>query len=251
MLKATGVRCNLNGFKLEVDHIEIAAEELVAVIGPNGSGKTTLAKVLSGFLKPDSGSIILKDKSIDTYRTKERARIINYMSSLQMPAFEKKVSDFILLGSYSREESSEVINENLQHLISDFGLQTLKDHHVTTLSAGELQRTLIAQALIQNSEILILDEPLSHLDVYWQKIVLQLLTGKYGRGKTLIIIIHDLNIAINCFKRVILLNNGRIALDRKVKTTEDRAHIATEVAKITEAQFEIFTFDENFFIKTW
>lgn len=251
MLKAAGLRHDLNGFKLEVEHIEIVAGELVAVIGPNGSGKTTLAKVLSGFLKPDSGSIFLKDRSIDTFRTKERARIINYMSSLQMPAFEKKVSDFIMLGSYSREDSSEEINEDLKHLISDFGLHTLKDHHVTTLSAGELQRTLIAQALIQNSEILILDEPLSHLDVYWQKRVLELLTGKYGRGKTLIIIIHDLNIAINSFKRVIMLNNGRIALDRRVETALDRAYIAKEVAQITEAQFEIFTFDENVFIKTW
>ena len=184
------------------------------LIGPNGSGKTTLIKILCGMLSPEVGSVELHGKLLNTYSAIDRAHHIAYVSQTWRPAFEFTVEQTVLIGripwqhSYGGFESDEdVLAAN--EAIKLMNLEQFRHRPVTQLSGGELQRVMIATALAQNTEILLLDEPTTHLDVSHQQQVLEILHDvKQERNLTLLVSIHDLNLASMYSDNIAVLSNG-------------------------------------------
>jgi ABC-type cobalamin/Fe3+-siderophores transport system ATPase subunit len=233
----------LNGFSLEVEHLELYENEKTVIIGPNGSGKTTFSKVLSGYLIPDSGTVLYNGVEIAKIAPKKRARIVNYGSFGQPQAdLEKRVFDYIMLGTYSRDEEELELKKEVNELLSILDLKNFENREVSKLSSGEFQRVLLAQTLIQKAKVTILDEPLSHLDFSWQRRILNIIFEYSEKnGLTTISVIHDLNIALNTFERLIAFNNGRVICSSRIDSISDKINTvkALETAYETDLNYLI------------
>lgn len=192
--------------------------ELFGILGPNGSGKTTLLKMISGILQPQTGTIIIDRKPIDSYSTKEFARMVAVLPQLTTDAFSYTVKETVSLGRYAHQknwlqswtEEDEVI---VQEVLEQTNTLPFQDAYLHELSGGERQRVFLAQALAQQPQILLLDEPTNHLDLSYQKELLDMLK-KWTRekGLTVISIFHDLNLAGLYCDRLLLLDQGKINL---------------------------------------
>lgn len=188
--------------------------ELFTLVGPNGAGKTTLLKALAGLTKPLSGKIVLDSKPLEAYSYYERAAKIGYVAQGSSISWPFTVHDLVSQGRFPSmrwfgNESPEdrlAVEEALE--ISDLG--AFRNRLVTELSGGELQRVLIARALAQKPELLVLDEPVSHLDIRYQIGVMELLQKLVVQGLSVIISLHDLNLASLYATTVSLIAQGGI-----------------------------------------
>jgi len=182
-------------------NVELKAErgELLAVIGPNGAGKSTLLKCLVGILKP-KGTARLDGVELTSLRPAERARFITYVPQRSFPQFAFTVEEFVEMGAYITRGS---VREALERV----GLWEKRKERVTSLSGGEFQLVLIARALAQGSESILLDEPTSHLDVNHALMVMDLL-NELKENKIVVAVLHDLNLALSYADRVLVLKNG-------------------------------------------
>lgn len=191
--------------------------DFLGVIGPNGSGKTTLLRVISKILRPWKGRVTLEGRALDEIKYKELARKVAVVPQrMPEPFFSYSVKDFILLGRtpylgrfqlWESEEDLRVVGE----VMKETDTLGLEERNLEDLSGGERQRIIIARALAQEPEILLLDEPVSNLDIGHQIEVLDLVR-KLNRKKkvTVIMILHDLNLASEYCRRLILLKKGSI-----------------------------------------
>jgi zinc transport system ATP-binding protein len=195
---------------LENVNLKIYENEFIGIVGPNGGGKTTLVKLVLSLLKPNSGQISIFNKSASSQKTK-----IGYVP--QFLSFSKdfpiKVRDVILMGSkslknyffsYSKEDLLKA-NE----IIDFLKIRNLENNLIGTLSGGELQKTLIARALISNAKILILDEPSSSTDPSISKDIFDLLK-KLNKNITIIVVSHDIGFISHYIDRVICVNKKAI-----------------------------------------
>ncbi|MCD5390597.1 ABC transporter ATP-binding protein [candidate division NPL-UPA2 bacterium] len=191
--------------------------DFLGVIGPNGSGKTTLLRVMSKILPPWKGKVTLEGRRLDEIKYMELAkRMAVVPQRMPEPFFSYSVRDFILLGRtpYLRRfqllESEEDLRV-VQEVMEETDTLGLEERNLEDLSGGERQRTIIAQALAQEPEILLLDEPTSHLDIGHQVEILDLVR-KLNREKKVMVImlLHDLNLASEYCDRLILLKEGSI-----------------------------------------
>lgn len=190
--------------------------ELFGVLGPNGSGKTTLLKMISGVLPFKEGDILLKGQPLESYSTKQLAKVIAVLSQHTSEAFSYTVKETISLGRYSHQKGffKEWGTEDeriVQEVMNWTGVDTLQDQPISFLSGGERQRVFLAQALAQEPEILLLDEPTNHLDLSYQKELLDMLKKwSKEKGLTVVSIFHDLNLAGLYCDRLLLLEKGKI-----------------------------------------
>ena len=205
------------GTKKVIDDISFKIErgECIGIIGPNGSGKTTLLKSIIRLTRVFSGKARLYGRDIKEMGYKEFARYIAMVSQMA-PSIYMRVGEFILLGRlpyhkgfklFETEEDMAVAERSMQLT----GISGLIDRYVSEISGGEFQLALIAKALTQTREVLLLDEPTAHLDISHQVRILDLITRlKREEGLTVVIVIHDLNLASEYCDRLLLLDNGRI-----------------------------------------
>jgi iron complex transport system ATP-binding protein len=199
----------------------VSKGEFLTLVGPNGAGKTTLLKTLAALIKPLSGTILLDSKPLETFSSYERAAKIGYVaqgSSIHWPfTVYELVSQgrFPSRGWFGSESPADklAIEEALE--ITD--LYSYRERLVTELSGGELQRVLIARALAQKPELLLLDEPVSHLDIRYQIGVMELLQKLVSQGLSAIISLHDLNLASLYASTVSLVAQGGIVKHGTVK----------------------------------
>lgn len=189
--------------------------EMLTVVGPNGSGKSTLVKCIGRSLRPKVGTILLAGRNVYTYSARELARQLAVVPQETTIDFDFSVAEVVLMGrqphiGHFQHESSRdlAIMRKAMELTSTLHLA---DRTVATLSGGERQRVFIAQALTQEPEVLLLDEPTSHLDITYQVEILELL-GRLNREKklTIIAVLHDLNLAAQYFHKVLILAAGKI-----------------------------------------
>lgn len=188
--------------------------EVLGILGQNGSGKTTLLRLLAGYLRPDRGTVCFRDgRDIALMGTGDLARIRAVVGQSAGVSFDFPVTDFVMLGRtpylprFGRETAHDfMIVEQALELTDTSHLQ---DRLVSQLSGGELQRVTIARALAQEPEILMLDEPTSHLDVRHQLEIMELLE-ELSLRMTVITIIHDLNLAFRHCGRVALLHRTHL-----------------------------------------
>ncbi len=188
--------------------------ELFTLVGPNGSGKTTLLKALAGLTQPISGTILLDSKPLSSYSAYERATKIGYVAQGSSINWPFTVYELVSQGrfpsrgwfGYERPEDRIAVEEALE--ITD--LSMYRERLVTELSGGEVQRVLIARSLAQKPELLVLDEPVSHLDIRYQIATMELLQKLINQGLSAIISLHDLNLASLYASTMSLVAKGQI-----------------------------------------
>ncbi|WP_461207161.1 ABC transporter ATP-binding protein [Clostridium sp. DL1XJH146] len=194
---------------------EIEKGEFCSIIGPNGSGKTTLLKNISKSITPKKDTIFIENEDVIKINRKDIARKMALVPQNTYIDFEFSVLDVVLMGrtpylNRFEGEKKEDFNIAKEAMIKT-NVWNLKDKSISKISGGEMQRVLIARALTQETSILLLDEPVSHLDMNHQielMDTLKLLNEK--ENKTIVVVLHDLNIAVQYSNKVILLNNGMI-----------------------------------------
>lgn len=190
--------------------------ELLVVIGPNGSGKSTLLKTLAGILRPQSGQVEILGRDISTRSRREMARKVALVPQQASVAASYTVLETVLMGRYPHQgllgldsaRDMQVAREAM-HATS---IEHLQHRSLVQLSGGELQRVLIARALCQEPDIMLLDEPTSSLDLAHQVRVMDLLEELHTKHElTVIMVAHDLNLASLYGERILLLREGALA----------------------------------------
>jgi iron complex transport system ATP-binding protein len=194
-----------------------ARGEFLGIAGPNGAGKSTLLHLLTGYLKPDSGQVLLSGRDVAHMRRREAASQVAFVAQKSETVFSFTVTEMVLMGrqpyaglaAFDTEEDFEIVGESL----AEAGIAHLSAKLFDELSGGEQQLVLIARALAQRAPVVILDEPVSFLDVRHQWDVLNLLAAQRNAGKTVIATFHDLNIAARWCSRLVLIREGSIAAE--------------------------------------
>jgi ABC-type cobalamin/Fe3+-siderophores transport system ATPase subunit len=192
----------------------VAPGELIALLGPNGSGKTTLLKILLGLLTPAAGGVILHGQSLSTLTAKARAKTIAYVAQQPALSFPLTGRELVALGRYphgGRGKETEADATAIARALERTAAQDLSDRKFNRLSGGEKQKVLIARALAQSANIILLDEPTLHLDLYFQ---LQILTALrrlcVDEGISIITVLHDVNLICQFAHRALLLSAGNL-----------------------------------------
>ncbi|HVO93372.1 MAG TPA: ABC transporter ATP-binding protein [Terriglobales bacterium] len=213
----------------------IGVGELVALIGPNGSGKTTLLKLLLGLLAPKTGQVSLHDRPLPSYPAKERAKQIAYVSQQPALTFPMTAFELVSLGRYphaSRFNFSGVDVEAVDGALQATDAGHLKHRRFNSLSGGEKQKILIARALAQSAQILLLDEPTLHLDLYYQLQILAALKGLCKQQRiTVITVLHDVNLTSMFADKALFLSAGKLRAFGPVNeiVTEDQIKTVLDV----------------------
>jgi len=203
------------GRKVVLRSINLYFEEntITSIIGPNGSGKTTLIKILAGILSPAKGRIIFKDMILEKIPRKERARYISYVPQKFTTEVPYTVREILMMGRYPYENflltSSESFRK-IEEVASKLGIEKLLERPFAQLSGGEQRMVVIARALVQDTPVIVLDEPSSFLDITHKHIFLDLLLTMKNEGKTVIMVTHDLNTASLYSDQVTILKDGTI-----------------------------------------
>lgn len=189
--------------------------EFLGVIGPNGSGKSTLIRTLTGLLPIRSGHVYFAGEDVAGISTRALARRLAVVPAVSVPTFAFSVREVVAMGRHPhlgrfanpRAADNQAIEEAL--VMTD--VVHLADRAIDTLSSGELQRVVIARALAQRPEVLLLDEPTAHLDIGHQMATFELLvTLSRQQGLAILCISHDLNLAAEYCSRVALFSVGQV-----------------------------------------
>ncbi|HME45327.1 MAG TPA: ABC transporter ATP-binding protein [Syntrophorhabdales bacterium] len=210
-------------------NMDVESGQMVGIIGPNGAGKTTLLRLLSGYLLPGTGTVELFGKDLRAYEKRRLAQLVATLPQAVSTIFPYTTEEFILMGRYPHfdkrlgygREEKDVVRE----VMGRMGIDQLSGRIVNTLSEGERQKVYLAQCIAQNPKVLLLDEPVSHLDIRHQMQTLELLAGLNEKGLTILMILHDLNLASEFCSRILLLSQGKISADGPPAATLTYQHI--------------------------
>ncbi|NLM16188.1 MAG: ABC transporter ATP-binding protein [Candidatus Riflebacteria bacterium] len=198
----------------------VALGEKIALLAPNATGKTTLFNIITGILNYFDGSVKIGGVSVNDMTFKDRARKIAIVPQKHEPLFPFTVRDFIMMGRYPHQNifgsrTSEDI-EIIEKAATLTGADRFYDRPYNTLSGGEMQLAVIARSLAQEPQILILDEPDSHLDFKNRFAIFDLIRRiSDSKNMTLIMSLHDPNAVLRFADRVLAMDNGKIVADGK------------------------------------
>ena len=198
--------------------LTVAAGEMAALVGPNGAGKSTLLKILSGYLRPQRGAVACNERPLADWAPAELARHLAVAPQSSAFHFPFTVAQYVLLARHPHRGWSPFDREPDQAAaraaLAAMDIENLAERNVLELSSGERQRAVVAAALAQEPETLLLDEPTSSMDLRHQTALLTAL-GRRNRehGLTVLLVTHDLNLAARYCPRVILLARGGIVAD--------------------------------------
>jgi len=204
--------------------------DFISILGPNGSGKSTLINLISKVLKCYKGSIEVFGKDIEKISSRDIAKLIAVVPQYSNPGFNFTVKEMVLMGRFpyiSRFGSEKKEDtEAAENVMKKTKILELAKKKFSELSGGEKQRIIIAQALCQNTPLILLDEPTSHLDINFQIEIMDLFFKlNRNEGKTVVGVFHDINLAANYSREIILLKQGRIWLHGDVATTITKENI--------------------------
>ncbi len=200
--------------------IDLAIEtgERVAILGPNGCGKSTLLRTISGIVQPSSGAVHLDGAPIRSHRRRDRARRIGLLGQADVVPMMTTARDHVAIGRhphrvYFRHGSGEDAAA-IERALDLCEIRHLEDRPVERLSGGERQRVRLATLLAQSPAVLLLDEPLTGLDLEHQYALLHPLEdlNRY-EGRTVVVVLHDLDIAMRFFDRLLVFQEGRLVAD--------------------------------------
>jgi iron complex transport system ATP-binding protein len=194
---------------------ELRRGEILGILGPNGSGKTTLLRLLSGTRVPTAGRVLLDDTPLHEFSRRALARRIAVVPQETHLAFDYTVMEMVLMGRHPHLGLFQLEGPHDFAIARDAlratGTEALAERQFNTLSGGEKQRVVIASALAQASEILLLDEPTASLDLGYQLDVAALLTRlNRERGVSIAVSTHDLNFAASICNGLVMIRDGRV-----------------------------------------
>lgn len=205
-----------------VDGLDFAAGagELVAVLGPNGAGKSTLLKLLAGLVAPASGSVRLGGTPLTDLKPRERARRVAVVPQALTALPDVTVETFVRYGRYAHQallaRATEADRDAVACALAEADAADLAARPLAELSGGQRQRALIARALAQEAELLLVDEPTNALDPEHQLLVFELIARLAREGRCAIVVTHELNLASQFATRITLLDEGRGVADGDV-----------------------------------
>jgi iron complex transport system ATP-binding protein len=216
MLQAEGATVRYGAIvALAEASLAVEHREMLAIVGPNGSGKSTLLRALSGVRSLAAGRVRLRDRDLAAIPRREVARAVAVVPQETAIHFPFSVMEVVLMGraphlgrfGFPGRRDLAVACEAMERT----GVGALAHRSLAELSGGERQRVVIAKALAQEAEVLLLDEPTSHLDIRHQVEVYDLMAWLNGeKGLTIVSVLHDLNLAALYFPRVAVLSEGRV-----------------------------------------
>ena len=200
---------------LEAVSLSVNRGTIVGLLGPNGSGKTTLLRILSGTLAPDRGQVWIDGAPLASLSRRELARRIAVVPQETHSAFDFSALEIVLMGRYPHLGTFELEGADdlsiARSAMASTGTEALQHRRFATLSGGEKQRVVIAGALAQASDALLLDEPTASLDLGYQLEIAGVLTGLNRKhGTTLVVSTHDLNLAAAICSELVLIRNGHV-----------------------------------------
>jgi len=186
-----------------------------SIVGPNGSGKSTLLRVMAGLLTPDRGAVFLDGHPLGSLRSRARARRVAFLPQNVTTAFGYSARHVVAMGRYPHTRGIGLESREDWHLVDEAMAWTettdLAPRALNALSGGERQRVLIAAALVQASDLLLLDEPTTALDVNHQIGIHRLLVRlRTQHGWTVVTVTHDLNLAAYFSQHVVMMKAGRV-----------------------------------------
>lgn len=204
-------------FKKVLEQIDLSIKKgsFFCLVGPNGSGKSTLLKVISSALKPQEGVVFLGSRDTARMKKREMAKILSFVPQNTSLEFDFKVKDVVLMGRYpyvsrfkgETQKDLEIAEKAMQYTNTTH----LMERSFMELSGGERQRVILAQALAQEPRVLILDEPVSHLDLQHQVEILNLIKKMcVDNMLTAVTVLHDLNMASAYSDYIVMMKNGKI-----------------------------------------
>jgi len=241
LLEARGVDFSYyDGLVIKGVSLGLKRGDMVGLIGPNGSGKTTLLRILSGFLSPKSGSVYLSGQDLGEMSRRDIARLIAVVPQEVEVLFSFSVWEMVMMGRTPHVGrllgAGRRDREVVERVMERVGIQHLAQRPFQELSGGERQRVIVAMALAQEPDILLLDEPTVHLDISHQVEVLELLRRLNGEsGLTVLATMHDLNLAALYFDNLVLLDEGEIVSQGTPEAVLQEA----KIRQVFEASVEI------------
>ena len=196
--------------------LTIEEGEFVAIVGPSGSGKSTLMHLLGFLDQPTSGRIYFDGRELSSIEHNERATIRSHKIGFVFQAFNLLPRltvrrNTLLPLSYARERAAGA-GERVDAILEQVGMAARADHRPSQLSGGEKQRVAIARALINEPRVILADEPTGNLDSRTAKSIMEIFTGLNSKGRTVIVVTHDLGVAEYAQRRIHVLD-GRITSD--------------------------------------
>lgn len=188
--------------------------KITTILGPNGSGKSTLLKVAGGLLPIPQGEVLLKGKRIDAMKPKELARQMAMLAQSNQPP-EIEVGELVSYGRYPHQRYGQGLTKEdtryIEEAMEQVKILPYRHRLVNRLSGGERQRAYIAMALAQDTEYIFLDEPTTYLDIHIRFELMGLVRDLHRAGKTIVMVLHDLNLALEYSHHLILMEHGKIA----------------------------------------
>ncbi|PWA12900.1 iron ABC transporter ATP-binding protein [Pueribacillus theae] len=212
--------------------VTIPDKKITTIIGPNGCGKSTLLKALARILKTQKGAVFLDGRAIHQLPTKEIAKKMAILPQSSEAPPGLTVFELVSYGRYPHQRGFGTLKqEDLKHIhwaIEVTGLSELRDRPVEALSGGQRQRVWIAMALAQDTEILVLDEPTTYLDLAHQlDILIMLKRLNEEEGKTIVMVLHDLNHASRFSQYMIAMKDGKIMTEGSPEEVMTHDHLET------------------------
>jgi len=195
--------------------LDVVAGTITAVIGPNGCGKSTLLRALGRLLKPTAGQVVLDGKRIDRVPTREVAKVLGLLPQAPSAPEGLTVADLVARGRHPHQawyrQWSADDEDAVAQALDWTGIADLAERPVDQLSGGQRQRAWISMALAQGTDLLLLDEPTTFLDLAHQVDVLDLVRRLHSEaGRTVVMVLHDLNLAARYADRLVAMREGRI-----------------------------------------
>lgn len=207
----------LAGYKTVVDNVEFTAPagQLTGLIGPNGAGKSTLMRAILGLQRLDAGSVLFGDRDLLAMSRRDRARLSAFVEQSGGTDTLLSVHDAVMLARIPFQSIWQTAHaledeEAVSKALDAIGMSSFADRSYHTLSGGEQQRVQLARALAQQPKLLVLDEPTNHLDIHAQLRTLKLLRNSAEAGATVLLSLHDLNLAAAFCDTLVVLHRGRV-----------------------------------------
>jgi iron complex transport system ATP-binding protein len=214
-------RVSLDGRLRDVS-LHLRPGELTAICGPNGAGKSTLIQIAAGLLAPDDGSAMLNARSLAAIPARERAKAIGYLPQSGEVAWDVSVATLVALGRLPHGAGRK---DAVAAAMAELELEDLAARPISTLSGGERARTLLARVFAGEPDWILADEPFAALDLSHQQAIAHHLRGKARGGAGVVVVMHDLALAMNHADRVVVLDRGTLAADAQPREALDSAVI--------------------------
>jgi iron complex transport system ATP-binding protein len=230
-LETTALTLGYNGRSVLHDlQLAVCPGSVLALAGPNGAGKTTLLRALARLLRPQHGAVLLDGRDVWSLSERETARNLGLVPQNEHSDWPLTVEEVVTLGRASHRGWFKPFSTDDRHAVdsalAQTGLVELRERNVNELSGGERQRVLIARALAQQPQSILLDEPTAHLDLRYQGAVLGLVRRlAHERGLALVMSLHDLNLVALYADRVALIADGGIAAEGSPEAVLTAAHL--------------------------